>query len=91
MREQFPSAIEARKSSTPFLDKKLKSLMVKSPYSERANRSTMGTKSVRKLPMKVDDETRSQALAQWDYKKKYEEQVRYFYISQELQVLEQER
>ena len=81
MREYFPSAIEARKSSTPFLDKKIKNLQCMSPYSERVNRSPAVGKSARKLPLKVDDETREQALAQGDYKKKVEQKVRNFYIS----------
>lgn len=91
MREHFPSAIEARKSSTPFLDKKIRNLRCQSPSSERVNRSPMVGKSARKLPLKVDDETRERALAQWDYRKRVEQQVRDFYVSQELQVLDQER
>ena len=73
MREHFPINVENRKSSTPFLDKKIRNLQCNSPYSERLNKYPNSGKSTRKLPPTWDDESRERGLAEWDYKKRVEE------------------
>lgn len=90
MRQHFPNNVEARKSSTPFLDKKIRNLQCNSPYSDRFKKSANVGKSAKKVPPKWDDETRERALAEWDYKKRVEQQLRNFYVNQQLQVAEME-